>query len=517
MTAINEIIQDEVIAISFLDQAEYERMESQWVDRFRPDQTILIKTSVEEKPMAAMQRVHSAIKDQGYDVMSGLRVILAGFLDLRGDSAVEQTRFLKEIAYQLSAVGCIVSLKMQFAYIGEIPSPERKKIQSNVKMVADEGNGRLCLVGKYGFDENGGNNWRATVMLLDALRRSTDYVSMLPKLPNGSEKGVGFLKYAEFSQERLNNLEKRKLQIERELGDKGTDELSFSVVACLEEISRSAGKDFPADGKKHPYHPDMIVENKGVGPFNKRNKAKKGDNKEYNAAAAATVEAVEATAKQMRRKMEARYIPTDEQAMEWMRRFLEDGKVGIKCILGMQNMRQQLSLTPDENKMPQVLTLPYSEDGCADRIGYYLTEYRKYCCYLCKEATLKKLEAALERLKPEYEAKVPALESELKSVSTKLGRMLTRDKFIAMVASKEGGRMETNFNPTNPDIHGDIGRVVLWRDPADQKDIEENCQDTGYEIDAAHGNLKRLDEFQIKAIHFFLAPCTDLALSELIK
>lgn len=507
-----------LIGVSFLDGQENERAYKAWEDRFQPELSVWTQVSPdqvkeENGDFLVMRDIVGSVNEQGRQGMTGLNVVLAGFLDMRRDDVAEQAELLRNLGKRITRVGAILSLVIQFGFIGEIPSPNPKAVRDCVTMIAQKQIARLCMVAQDAYDHGASkNNWKTVAIMLDVMRRSAAPDSMLPYPGGAAVNVIGFAKYAEFNQKKLSDLLDEKERLMRALSDHGDMEFHTSLTELLNTIDTRAEKDYPVDGAAHPIHPGMIVE-PGIMKMGWK-KAKNGKDQVYNEAAAATTKAVEETARRMRAGMMEKYVPDLEQAKDMIRKLIAESGLGVKRVVSMLDKGASLGVSVDPQRHPGSLMLPFQENGCADLIHSHLVASRIYNTYLCKKALMEKLEEAFAQLDSEYRAMIPALEKQLQKLNTKLSRVHDRETYMGMVTGS-GNQMETCFHPIMGG--GDSRKFVLWREAEDGADLQKMAPSFNYCINKTYGSLKRVDDAQSKAVHVFFDMCSQESLSDLIN
>ena len=507
-----------LIGVSFLDGQENERAYKAWEDRFQPELSVWTEVSpdqvkAENGDFLVMKNIVGSVNEQGRQGMTGLNVVLAGFLDMRRDDVAEQAELLRNLGKRITKVGSVLSLIIQFGYIGEIPSPNPKAVQDCVTMIAQKQVARLCMVAEDAYDSSASkHNWKAVTIMLDVMRRSSAPDSMLP-YPGGTAVNViGFAKYAEFNQKKLTDLLNEKERLMKALSDQGDMEFHTSLTELINAVDNNVEKEYPVEGSSHPIHPGMIVE-PGIMKMGWK-KAKNGKDQDYNEAAAATTKAVEETARRMRAGMMEKYVPDQEQAKAIVRKLIAESGLGLKRVVDMLDKGGNLGVNVDPQRHPGSLALPFQEKGCADLIHTHLVASRSYNAYLCKKALLEKLQEAFIQMDAEYRAMIPALEKQLQKLNTKLSRVHDWETYIGMVTGS-GNQMETCFHPIMGG--GDSRKFVLWREPEDGADLQKLAPSFNYCINKNYGSLKRVDDAQSKAVHVFFDMCSQESLSDLIN
>lgn len=505
-------IHHHLIGVSFLEDQDRDHIFTEWTDRFQKELSVWVDAKAEDGEFQIMQRVFQTVQQQGYDTMAGLNVVLTCFYDLRREDALTQAQRIAGLARLLSGTGGLISVTMQFGFVGDIPSPDGEKRRQCVNMIAQQNIGRLCLIAKNAFSSQEGNNWKAAVILLDLLRRDNAPDALLPLSTMAAVNAVGYLKYAEYNEAERQQLQEELNRVNQALDTQGSNELRNRIRDELNTIDLKAEKHYPVNGYEHPYHPGMIVE---PGFMNlKRNAAIRGTNKEYNAAVGATTRAVEETAKRLMERMEQDLLPDDAGAKVLMRRILEESGAGYRLITGLEDLCAQLNLSVESESLPGLLHMPYQEKGHGATIDMYLKECRRYYAYRCKKQLLERLVKAFEALKPEFEAQIETLEREQRSLNTKLAQMLNWNAFVQMVKGP-GNRMETCFRPILGG--GEMRKYILWREPQDQAVLTAQNPQNCYYIHRKNGSLKYVDDARVKALHVFFDACTDEKLRDLIS
>lgn len=513
MPQINTI-HNNIIGVSFLDECQHSIIQELWQNRFQADRSTLVTATSETNIRELLNQIAKTIQDHGHN-LGGLSPILVGYLDLQKEDARQQAEILEKLNKNLVAVGCTPMLTIQFGFVGELPCEDASALRTRIGEAVAVANASLCLVGKYTFEQDIEYNWKATVILLDLMRRSTAPTDFLPT-PGGIVAGncVGFLRYGEFNQKKLDELNDQLARLDRSLSSEGREELLNSIRAYLREIRQRAEKEFPVNGKQHPFHPDMIVENTFL--HNNQRKAERGLFEPYNRAAKATVEAVNSTAGQLEKQMKNTLIPDEKKAEELMRQYLE--RVGIGCIRGLTDLSAAVGVQPDDQvSQYDSLMLRYEANkSCGEKIDAHLQRVRDYTRYQCQKEALARFGQALEKLTQEYEKQVEENEKKRNALRVRLNGMPSMEKFLTGCLDTNAKLLKYHFNPIA--ISANTKKVMLYREPGDAPGIQKDWAPGNiYEISRNHGGLVQIDDAKLKCLHIFLAACSEENLKDLIK
>lgn len=500
-----------LIGISFLDDDEKTRIYREWEFRFREEYTDWVCADAQNgKVMDIVKQIIELRKAYGHYSLAGLKTVLAVFYDLRKENVEQQTEMFRKIQDALAGQGVIVQIQLQFGYVGNNPSPDSEAIRQRVKLVASKKISRFCMVGKSAYADDGGNNWKAAVILLDMLRRCDVPNSLLPMTGGpGADivQAVGFLRYAEHSQNLLNDINAKIEDMEYQLEEKGGDALRSGIMTELENIYTDAPERFPIDARKQPLHPDMLEKPK---KFDIGGKSKK----RFQEAEAATVSAVQGTGDRLVERMEEYYVPSDTEAEDIIRGIISKQRVSLGFINGIRDLKGQLQLSVDGETHGSVyLSLPYNEKGYVEPIDQYLRGRRDAAVLLCRKKKLDQLVAAFGRLQKEYVDRIPGIKTELNKLTMRRKSMIDRDEFL-QDAITVAYRLEGCFTPRHD--YGTSRTYILWREQSDREMIENIAFTDNYRIDGNTGHLKAKDEGQIKALIAFFAKCTDVVVNDLI-
>lgn len=514
MPQINTI-HNNIIGVSFLDECQHSIIQELWRNRFQADRSTLVTATSETDARELLTQIANTINEHGHD-LGGLCPILVGYLDLQKEDARQQAEILKRLNANLAAVGCTPMLTIQFGFVGELPCEDAPALRIRIGEAVAVANGSLCLVGKYTFEQDIEYNWKATVILLDLMRRSTVPTDFLPT-PNGIVAGncVGFLRYGEFNQKELDELNDQLARLDRSLSGEGREELLNSIRAYLREIRQRAEKEFQVNGKQHPFHPDMIVENTLF--HNHQRKATRGCYEPYNRAAKVTVEAVNSTAGQLVKQMRNTLIPDEKKAEALMRQYLE--RVGIGCIRGLTDLPAAVGVQPDDQVYQyDPLELRYEANkSCGEKIDAHLRRVRDYIRYQCQKEALARFGQTLQKLTPEYEEQVEENEKKRDALRVRFKDMPGMEAFLTGCLDNNVRLLKRHFNPIVPGIPADTKKVMLYREPEDAPAVQKDWERGRiYEI-SRNGGLVQIDDAKLKCLHIFLAECSEAELRDLIK
>lgn len=509
-------IHHDIIGVSFLDENQHSKIHDLWSSRFQPDRSTLVQATLQTAPRDLLNQIAGEIQAQGRDLV-GLRPILVGYLDFQQEEAQRQAEMLENLNNQLLGVGCSTVLTIQFGFVGELPCENAPALRQRVQAAVEVATGTVCLVGKYGFEEDNGYNWKATVILLDLLRRWPNPMELLPN-PGGVAAGscVCFLRYGEFNQKGLDELDAQIGRLERTLSNQGRDDLLNNLRDYLRQTRERAEREFPVNGTQHPFHSDMIVTNTCFLHNNKK-KAQKGKYKPYNDAAQVTAAAVEITAEQLEAKMKEALIPDEKTAEELMRGYLN--QVGIGCIQALEDLPAVVGIEPGDQAPPRYLELPYDpQRSCSDRIDEYLRGTRDHIRYQCQREILDRFEQALETLRPDYNNQVEEKQRQLDTLRVRRAGMPDMNRFLERCLNDDPTLLKRHFNPIGGDYLSRTKKAMLYREQEDAEAVRRCWPDNDqYEISAQHGGLVQIDDAKLKCLHIFLATCTDAALCDLIR
>lgn len=496
-------ISSHLIGVSFIQSEENTHVKKHWDNRFRAENADWIQMSGPEMSVEdVLVQVVNLRKEQGQN-LAGLNIVLAGFYDMFDENVEKQAEFLNNLASELKLNHAKMQPVIQFAYVGRNPSPDAQTLRQRVIMVAEKNTGRVCLVGRSPVvDET--LCWKPEILLLDVLRRSQNPLSHLP-LPNHLG-AVGYLRYAEHSQSRLDQADAEIARLKKCLGDEGQDSFRSGIRGLVDEIAQKAPGDFPVDGAKQPLHPDMSV---NPGKFSLTGKYKK----QFEAAQKETVNAVHVTGSRLVERMKERYIPTDEQADEMIRTVIRERQPGYGMLEKLQP--GQLNLSVDGAVNSTVVSLPYNPNGYSGMITQYLNGRREDGVLMCQQAMLEKLMAAFQRVRPEYTAKITAMTQELKKLEDLRKKMKTSGEFLLDVTST-GFFLSGCFTPTGNYV-GDTRRCLLWRESGDREQVMKSAQMEQCFIDRNNGQMKQVDEFQLKMLEIYFAECKPAVPEDLIR
>lgn len=496
-------INSHLIGVSFINSEENKQIQNQWNYRFRAENADWIQvTDGNQSVDDVLGRIVQLRKGQGQN-LAGLQIVLTGFLDMFQENVEWQTDFLENLASELQRNHAIMRPVIQFAYVGKNPSPEAEALRSRVTMVAEKNFGKVCLVGRS-VTVDDSLCWKPEMLLLDVLRRSQNPLQHLP-LPN-QLGAIGYLRYAQHSQSQITQADAAIAHMKKCLSEEGQDSFRAGIRALIDEIAEKAPADFPVDGAMQPLHPDVFV---NPNKFHFTGKYKK----QFEAAQRESSKAIEATGSRMIERMKERYIPTDAEADDMIRKVIEQRQPGYGMLEKLRP--EQLNLSAEGALIGGYITLGYNPNGYSGVITQYLQGRREDGVLQCQQAMLEKLMEAFQRVRPEYTGKIEAMSQELKKQEDLRKKMTSNSSFLLDVTST-GFLLGGCFTPT-ANYMGDTRRCLLWRESSDRELVMNAAYMEECFIDRENGQLKNVDEYQLKMLEIYFAERKPAVAQDLIR
>ncbi len=509
-----------LVGLNCLTGKEREKVHNEWVERFQEHEAFWVDVKENQGVQEISRAVMDQIQAQEIESLMGVTLLVAVFFDLSREPDTQLISQAIQVPDTLNRIlGCNTPLTMEFGSLARMQFSDREGMRQRISQVVALGNDRnvsgerhLFLVATMPLvrDEDD-PSWKSAVVCLDILRREAAPADMFTlDSPNGS---VGFLRYGEYDEQKLNWLTAEQNRLLTALGTGGEMELREAVSVALSKIESEIEEQYVVDGRMQPIHPDMKVDG-----FLARNAAKKKKNSKYEAARNSTWSAMELTARRLRDTIRGDYQNRIQRAGEYLAEFIQRAGVGVD--LEADSARMSDLLKPEKSNLmePMAPELAYSEQGCTGEIGDYFKAIRRWTARKVREEFAAALLEAYRQVDPAvYVNKRAVLIKEKNSVDNRLKNLIGRGKLIGHAATGTPLPMSC-FNPILP---GGIScRWVLCRTGADMAELDNRCTGTPttvYYIDEKYGCLKLVDNAPIKAIQALLFDCTDERLKDLIR
>lgn len=512
-------IQSRLICLCSLQGEVRQRVRQEWEERFFEHEAFWLDVEESQSGIDMARAVAHLIRNQGIMTMAGKKVIIAAFFDLAhapNENLAKEIAQVPELLH--TALGCTVALTMEFGHLGEMAFADKQQLREYVKRIVQvnkekpDDKKQLCLVATSPLVlPEDDNSWKAVMVSLDVLRRLTN--PALEVEGNNPDGDVGFIRYGEYDERKLDDLTSRKARLKTALGDGGSMELRALILNELSDLERTIEDNYVVTGSVQPIHTNMIV----TGAIN-RFRAAHGNLPSFEAAKSSTWSAMDMTAQNLRSMIAAGCRKQIEDADIRLAQFLEQAGVGIQLESDSQQM--VTILKPAKMSVPQPLapSLAFKPEGWDKDIEEYLRGVRRYAVAKAKQDLGQSLLDAYQKIPSSvYVEKQAKLTKELNQVNTRLGNVISRSELIKILPT--GAPLpETCFFP----ILGG-GFTASWaicREPQDAQDLDSVCGGGNtrvYYIDKNVGGLKLVDNAPIKAVQIVLSNCDDAHLNDMIR
>lgn len=511
-------IQCRMVGISLLEGAERQRARKEWDDRFREHEAFWVDAGKGQTAMELAKAIALDMSQKGIKAMGGTTLVLSVFLDLTREPDLTLLAEVLTVSKQLTkALGCLIPLTLEFGYVGQFAFGDADALKSSISRTVEQNlqtpdRKQLCLVGISPlWHEEEDISWKAVMVCLDLLRRQANPADSVPMDGVDPRNNVGFLRYGEYDEKRLNALQAEKTDIEHDLSDNGAMELRNELAIALGAIEQDTERNYPVDGNSQPVHPGMYVEG-----FFAKKKAQKGG-EPFASARNSTYSALNQTGRHLKETILAAYRKQTEEAESWLKRFFQKADVGIELERDRKQMEDILTPAPLGTSEPMLPGLAYKESGYTSEIDSYLKGVRRYAGAKARfdfaTALLKAYQAIPDG---EFTRRRSELLERLDGVKNCLNRLMTMDELMDIAAS--GNELPgTAFQVTRAEGHS-----TYWTLSRDEKLSDLMSAKTAggltvcYHIDAVYGGLKTLDNAPLKALQLLQFRCNEDCLDDLI-
>lgn len=512
-------IQCRMVGISLLGASAGRRARAEWDDRFREHEAFWVDAHPGQTAMDLAKSISQDMAREGIKTMGGTTLVLSVFLDLMQAPDMELLEEVLSVSRLLNkALGCLIPLTLEFGYVGQFAFGDSAALKKNIWGIVEKNRGnpgerkQLCLVGISPlWDENEDVSWKAVMTCLDLLRRQGTPGDSVPVDGVDPSNNVGFLRYGEYDEAQLQALIKEKSDIEYALSDHGAMELRNQLAIAMGAIERETEKNYPVDGNSQPVHLGMYVEG-----FFARKRAQRGG-EPFASARNSTLNAIDQTGKELKKRILDSYRKQTEDAETWLRHYLKEAGVGIELERDRKQMEDILSPAPLGTVEPPLPGLAYKESGYTSEIDSYLKGIRRYAGAKARHQFATALLKAYQNIPDkEFARRSSDLLQRLDGVKNRLNRLMTLETLTDIVA--QGNELPgAAFQVTLA-----AGRSSYWVVSRNEKLSEmvekkiAGAMTVGYHIDAVHGGLKTLDNAPLKAIQFLQFQCSEELLNDLI-
>lgn len=511
-------VQCKLIGLSCLDGEQRQNVMREWEERFSGYDSLWVDAKSDQTALSLVRDITELAASKEIEILGGQSVLMAVFLDLTKapDETLlkEITAVPKELAHIL---GCVVPLTLEFGYLAMFAFGDRPALKANVQKIVDINlqdktrRKQLCLVGLSPAWRDEDISWKSVMVCLDLLRRNSSPAAMMPVEGFDACNNIGFLRYGEYDEEKLNSLYEEKERIERELGDDGRLTFTSELNAALEKIERDVLDKYPIDGTFHPIHPKMFPNG-----FLETMKAKKGADP-FASARNHTLQALKATAESLKKSIFDAYQKQIAEAPEYLAQFIKKARMGIALESDRKIMEDILEPQPIGVMEPLYPALSYTEAGYGTEMDNYLKNVRRYSGAKCRHDFAKALlEAYCQIPDSVYEQRKEVLMRDRTTVRNKISRLSTKEELIGKITAGDV-LPKTAFTVTLAAGHS--AYWALTRDEAIGDELDRataGLMTTTYYIDPTYGGLNVRDKAPLKALQMLQFNCNDAILENLI-
>lgn len=513
------IVQSKLIGISCLDSRERQHAMQEWEERFHEHDAFWVDAKAGQSATSLAQSIAGMLRDQEITAVGGQSLVLAVFLDLTKTPDTALLEEILKVPKVLShALGCVVPLTMEFGFVGELAFGDADLLKSNVRQVVQRNcadtlqRKQLCLVGVSPLwqpDED--ISWKSVMVCLDLLRRETTPTGVVPMDGPNACNNVGFLRYGEFDEERLNGLVVKRDRIQQALSNKGALELRTQLSNALGRIEQEVEKNYPVSGDCQPIHPQMYPKN-----WIERQQAQHGWDP-FASAKNNTWQALNTTGRNLKEAIAAAYRDQITDAPAYLRQYMKAADIGIDLEGDTKQMENILEVAPIGMAEPMMPSLAYNPTGYTVEIDNYLKGVRRYAGAKARhDFAAALLEAYRQVPDHQYTQRRTVMQKEYSDIQKRIGRMMTKKQLLNVVTL--GGVLPGSaINVTL--AQGRSEYWVLTRDVQMGQECDNAIQGTmarSYYIDPRFGGLKVLDNAPLKALQLLQFACGDAILDNMI-
>lgn len=362
-----------------------DRICREWESRFSKASAFMTDADNGESCEQIADKLCRKLEKQGFRDFSNRVVILVVFYDMRQEMPKAVMDELKKLPAKLNyMLKCNIAMELQFIDVGRIGRIDNQKMRAMVAHVSEENRNvphsrHMILMAEPALSTNHDKVWRSVITLLDLIRCDTNPHDLLPDLsgmPHNS--AVGYLGYGECDPEALQQIEAKLQQLKSKFREEDLTLFREQFASRTNRLRSDILSDMNIDGALQPLHPDMeIPEGKGfLGLGNKREKARKGKLQSFEEARQKTVDALEETARDMKREINKRFAKLNAQADQLLIAALEESGLSITCKADSDRTEEMLVYHRKSSYVPNPPELKYDEKGYAEDIGRYLEDVR---------------------------------------------------------------------------------------------------------------------------------------------
>lgn len=512
------IAQCKLIAISSLEGKERDRAKQEWEERFLEHEAFWVDAQANQKASALAQNITAMMREHEIVALAGETVVVAVFLDLTKAPDEGLLQEIVKLPAILTKLGCLAPIVLEFGFLDDVVFGDAETLKENIRKTVAINcldttiRKQLLLVATSSLvQREDDTSWKAVMIALDILRRDGAPANMVPVDGVNPNNNIGFLRYGEYDEQKLQALLKEQETLRRKLSNSGAMEFKNALNMVLGKIETDVAERFVVDGNCQPLHPGVKVE----GFFQKKAAAR--GKEPFAAARNSTWNALDMTAKNLKTMIHDAYQEQIAGAPVYLKQYIEKADIGIELESDSAAMLEMLDPEPIGMSEPMTPNLAYKESGYSSEIDGYLKDVRRYCAAKARyEFAVALRDAYKEIPQSEYAQRRSVLAKELKNVGYRISMLMDKKSLINLIAT--GG----NLPQANIHIARGGGNSACWalcRDPEDSAVLGAAC--TGalvsvYYIDAKFGGLKLLDNAPIKAVQLLQFHCSEERLSDLI-
>ena len=521
-------VKRKLFGVSYLsDEVNKQVVEELWNSRFAPKNSFLLSAVEDDTVQTIVDGFQNMLQSQKIHSLAGERCILTFFVDCTQPFSQNMFSILGKLAAAMEMLwNCSVDAEVQFCYVGKLGLGSREAQRNNLRVAVENnaaktgvGYHRLCVVATPSMGAASANNWKSVMAYVDLLRRSEGLTNLFKNPGTGAANScVGYLHYEEFDQQVHESLVAKKNELSRKLGKNGEDELRDMLKKKREDIIQDVKGRFVVEAECQPIHPDMIVP-EGGWPVKHRTKAKQGKYAPYNAAQAATRNAVLETGFRLRKEIDVYMQQHMGDAAEVLTQSIEKAGVGLVVKRDRVVMESALKLPGLATGEEPQLELAYREEGCGQEVKAYL-EYIKQSAI---SGGIRKFSSALLEAYGKYtaeqmDAEEAQLREELALVEDELSEHPSVEEMCTEIAHSRDPRY-TQFI-IDHSVKAESAKLLLTRGSEMDQQVSEYIRGGSfagaYFIKHPHGGIVKPDNAPVKALRIVYVQCNEIALQKLL-
>lgn len=517
VTSINQV-QCKLLGISLMGSADSKKIRDLWDSRFRPGDVIWVEVKPGQCTTAIAENVLQEMKNQGIRTLKEKALLTASFLDLSKELDEIAEKTIDQLAglpgLLSDSLGCRTPLNLEFGHLGNMAFADKSMLKANAEKVIaintahKEERLQLCLTAKPVLGDED-EDWKTAVILMDVLRRQTAPEQLVPVggdfFPNDD---VGMFRYGEYNKELNDRLQAEQDALNRALSCEGADQLAEELQKDFDNIDREIETHFPISGGMMPLPLGLRVTG-----FLAERLATAGKNRDFNAAAASVMSAIESTEDKMCADILSYYQDDISQAGKRLEDLINRAHVGIQLERDQAKMEQILTQNIANPAYCGQVSLSHRGDN-EQQIERQLVAARGKAAKAVKQTLLQAMrDAYSQQTQEHYSAKAAALNGKLNDVQAELAELLSASGLVNLLASGES-LPRTCFTPVL--AGGATFTAVICRNDDGQTLLNQKGL-SGYRIDALRGGLNTIDGAPLKAVQLLFFNGNSDRLDDLIK